>query len=291
MKKLASSRRAVSDPSDRLTEVLSSGHDARTRIRLLRAVEDVSPIVAKRALKRLAEVGGPDEAKRLRELLFALDLAVIPACVQTLIALGDDISGGVAVKELSSSLNDIRLKAALVLREVANPSSAPALRATLQDPLANVRRVALEALACIPDDGKNLAAALDLADDEDETVRAALVRAVVALDVNPGPTLACFLEDPAAAVRLALARNTASLSAGAISLLLEDGNYDVRSQTLWSLVEEPRPELADAIVTRLEDNHWAVRRAACRALGAAEAEGAFRPLLFMRSSRTTFLCF
>jgi HEAT repeat protein len=270
---------AVAGPSERLAAVLALPADAGGRRRLLEAVLDVSPRVAVAALERLAKVGGAAEAARIRGLLFDLDLAVIPAAARALVALGDRECLEPALARLRSGSNDARARAALVLREIAAPESAEALRSALGDPLANVRRLAVEALARLPDDGANLAAVLQLTPDPDETVRLALVRAVATLAREPEPLLARFLEDPAVPVRQELARRLCLLSAAAAALLVADADADVRAQAMWSLAEHPRRDLLEAVIARLDDPDWRVRRAACRALGAARARRAFEPLV------------
>jgi HEAT repeat protein len=57
-----------------------------------------------------------------------------------------------------------------------------------------------------------------------------------------------------------------------VTTLLQDRDPSVLAQVLWQLVATPRPTLIPAIEPCLRNEHWQVRRAACRALGASRSE-------------------
>ena len=257
------------DPTARLKSVLALPDTAESLPELVRVALDPSPDVARAALRLLASRGGPAEASALRGHMLRVDLAVVPACATTLRLLGDRSAVEVACEGLRNESPTVRTAAALALRELRDDRAAPALRDALEDDQAGVRRPALAALAALRPSAENEAACARLLDDRDEGVRIASVKAVSVIGSDAEGRLRSILADESARVRRELARGCATFDPEFIGRLLTDRDADVRAEAAWALVANPRRALVSLLISTLDDPSWHVRRAACRALGAA----------------------
>lgn len=267
------------DATARLEALIGLPREPSSCASLLEAAEDPYLQVARAALARLAELGGPEEARVLRERLLDADLALIPAIATTLRALRDERIVELAREGLRDEVLSRRLAAALTLRELADDATSPALVSALRDPIAAVRRSALDALAALSPScaGENECARM--LSDHDSSVRAAAVRALLRLSREPQRHLRGRLTDAGKNVRLELARACAVLDDEMVHALMDDIEPDVREHVAWALVEAPRETLVPSLVAALADPDWSVRRAAARALGAAGEASAATPLI------------
>jgi HEAT repeat protein len=267
------------DPSERLRAVLELPDDPASCTALLEAAADPSLNVARAALHRLAQLGAADEARELRRRLLSVDLGIVPAYAAVLRALGDREAAAVARRGLRDRSLPVRLAAAIAQRELADPASASALRLASTDSVAGVRRVALEALGRLGRSSESEAACVAALSDPDTEVRAAAVRALAGTAKDLDARLEPVLCDRAPRVRREVARLSGRLSDRHVGVVIRDAAADVRAEALWALVRRPRRTLVDAIAAAASDPEWHVRRAACRALGAARDERASPRLL------------
>lgn len=263
---------AGSDPSDRLRAVLALPDAWDSCPRLLEAAADPSPDVARAALRRLLKLGSSEEASILRARLLTVDLGLVPDYARTLRGLGDPEAALIARDALGSGSSSMRIAAALALRELRDRRALDQLLDALADPIAGVRRFALEALGALGRDRTIAKASAPLLADRDPDVRAAAVDTILATTADAEQLLARVVGDRTPRVRRRLAKASPQLSAPTVSALLDDVDVDVRLDVLWALVERPRDDLLHAVVGATRDRAWQVRRAACRALGGARRE-------------------
>jgi HEAT repeat protein len=271
--------RRKASPTERLQALRALPRSTESSSILVQAALDPSPDVAIAAVRLLASLGGPAEAAALREHLLGVDLAVVPSLATALRLLGDRRAVEVACAGLRDGSPTARTAAALALRELRDDAAAPALRTALGDDQAGVRRPVLDALAALRSTVANEEACAALLGDPDDGVRIAAVRAVSVLAADPEARMRRTLHDPSPRVRRELARRCASFTAETVGALLRDADAGVRAEAAWALVADPRGELVPLLIARLEDESWHVRRAACRALGAAGDERARRGLV------------
>jgi HEAT repeat protein len=260
--------------------MLDLPEDATSCEALLAATEDPSLDVARKALARLARLGGEQEAESLRARLLEVDLGLVPDFAATLRALGDGDAAAVARRGLADPSPTVRIAAALALRELRDPDSAPALRRAARDPVAGVRRFALEALGNLGRGAENGTTCVHALKDPDPEVRAAAVRMLGKIAAHPDARLRSASDDPAPSVRRELARLSSRLGDALVrSLVVEDPDADVRAAALWRLVDAPRASLFGACLAGADDPEWRVRWAAVRALGAVRDERGKKRLL------------
>jgi HEAT repeat protein len=272
-------RPRAADPTTRLRAVRSLPGVAASCGALLEAVDDPSRDVAKAALDRLARLGGAAEAAELRRRLLRLDLGLVAACAATLRALQDGEAAGVAASGLRDRSPTVRIAAAIALRELASPATAADLRRALGDPIAGVRRAAVEALGALGPSVVNADACARLVDDPSADVRSAAVTTLLSITNDPERSVQGRIDDPAPRVRVALARGANRLRSSLVVGLECDDDADVREQTAWTLAAHPRRQLVPLLMTlATADPSWQVRRAACRALGSA-GDARARPAL------------
>ena len=269
------------EPGDRLRAVRALPESSASLQPLLEAVQDPSPEVAKAALDRLTRYAGPADAAYLRERLLAADLSVIREWAAALAAMGDPISVMTAVRGLRAESVGTRIAAAVALGELCDPRAVPPLVDALGDPIAGVRRCAVESLAMLGRNPGSAKACRRMLLDEDAGVRTAAVDAVVGIaeDSELDRWLRPVLDDPSLRVRRRLADHACCLGRLIVSRLLTDPQPDVRTGAAWSFERFPRADVADLLIDRLQDGAWTVRRAACRALGATREPTAAADLL------------
>lgn len=264
----------MTDPTARLRAVLALPEEPASTPALLAAVEDVSLDVARAALRRLVPLAGPAEIAALRELLLDLDIGLVGDTAAALRELGDAGASGVAAAALEAPSSSRRQKAALALRELRDPASQGVLVTALGDGAAPVRRLAVEALGRLPAEPESLAACRRALADQDASVRAAAVRVLAATDPAGQEPLRRLAADPVDSVRAALASVACTLDQETAERLLADADADVRVAALAALARCPEAVPALALLERLRDESWHVRRAACDAVAAAGGEEA-----------------
>jgi HEAT repeat protein len=217
-------RHARADATQRLRAVLASD----STVELTGALDDVSPEVARAAVKRLVEIAGPGCARELRARLLTAELSLVGDLATALRAIGDQR----AVEDATAGLRDERyqrrLAAAMALGALRDRRAAGALRAALEDPIAGVRAAALAALANLGDDATSVEAGARLLDDPDMYVRIAAIRAVARIAVGPGPHLEPLARDRQPLVRLEVARHLPALGDDVAAGLLADPDRTVR---------------------------------------------------------------
>jgi HEAT repeat protein len=263
-------RRKTPDPSARLHAVRQLPDEAASCAALLKAARDPSLDVARAALRRLAKLGGANEATELRKRLLSVDLGLVAVQAATLRALGDARATYVARAGLTDDSSTTRIAAALALAELGDPTSAPALTLATRDPIAGVRRFAIEALGNFGRSAESEAACRAALADSDVQVRAAAVRTLARIAPEFEPVLRPIATDDASEVRRELASLSGQLSTDLVRrLVVEDHDADVRAHALWGLVRQPQPGLLGVLLAATDDPAWRVRRAACRALGAS----------------------
>jgi HEAT repeat protein len=272
-------RHQLSLPGVRRARLAGLPCDRTSCANLLEATTDPSLEVARFALARLAELGGPEEASTLRSRLLDFDLALVPAVVTTLRALGDTSVSVVAVEGLKAPALSQRLAAGIALRELADDRARASLLAALRDPIAGVRLRVLDALAVLPAGAQIEEACSAMLSDGDRGVREAAVRALLRVSHDPERHALAILADSSKSVRRELARASSRFSDEVVRSLLTDTHFDVRETTAWALANAPRETLVPDLVSRLDDPEWSVRRAAARALGAAHQPAAVSPLI------------
>jgi HEAT repeat protein len=251
----------------------------RGRRGLVDAAADPSLQVAREALARLARIGTREEAAVLHERLLTAGLALVRPIAVTVRELGDERGAAeAAIEGLRDASPSVRMRAALSLGELAHRDRAAALRVALDDGMAGVRRSAIEALGRGTIAREDAVAIAGRLHDVDAVVRSAAVRALATPGRDLSP-LRGVLHDPSPAVRVELARHTRLFDDDLVRALLRDSDSDVRAQTVWALVDEPRPQLEPLLVGALADDDWRVRRASCRALAAARLTGAAPALM------------
>lgn len=168
------------------------------------------------------------------------------------------------------------------LREVLVPGErfARSLREACGHPDADVRGAAVVALwrhrLC------TVGELTALLTDPDEAVRCETVLGLVSLDALDA--LADAAGDPAAAVRLAVARGLAAVGdpRGAATLirLAEDSDVLVRAAALSAMAHTGCTERAAALArTALSDPAWQIRQGAAAALAVADPQEAVAPLI------------
>ena len=203
---------------------------------------------------------------------------------------GDAAAIQIACRTLNDPKPAIRRLAAQVLAEMGATSATPWLIKALNDPDAEVRAAAIAALDDLgaKDAAGNLAA---LPGDPDATVRARALHALPNLQPEVTPALVSAIEtllrDPDLNVRaqaaVALVKfGEANRGLPTLDTLLRDPNPNVRCRALgaWEEIATTGQRFqVEPIVHALRDESPAVRRAACRALGAAQDESAIDPLL------------
>jgi HEAT repeat protein len=246
---------------------------------LLAAVEDVSLDVGRVALRRLVPLAGPAERDALRGLLLELDIGIVGDLAAALRELQDQKAPVVAAEGLRSSSTARRQKAALALRELRDPSSVSVLLGALADAHVPVRRLAIEGLAELPSTREIVSACRKALTDRDDSVRAAAVRAIARRDSAAAATLRSAVGDRAGSVREALASVSCALACETVELLLEDQAEKVRVTALRALVDCPRRVQLSALLARLADESWHVRRAACDSVAAAGGTDAEQVLI------------
>lgn len=269
----------MTDPTARLQAVLALPRKSASTPALLAAVGDVSPDVARAALRRLVPLAGPVEIAALRERLLELDIGLVGDVAAALRELGDADAPPLAAAGLEARSPARRQKAALALRELGDPASRPVLVRALGDGTAPVRRLAVEALARLPAEPESLAACRRALADQDASVRVAAVRALAGADPAAQESLRPLAADPAGSVRAALASVACALDTETAARMLDDADADVRVAALAALAGCPGAVAAPALLERLRDASWHVRRAACDAAAAAGGEEAEAALL------------
>jgi HEAT repeat protein len=235
--------------------------------------------VARAALRGLARVGGPAEARALRERLLRVDIGVVGDYAATLRRLNDHQAAEVAVDALSAEDPRTRQAAAIALRELRASSAQTRLLGALDDSRAAVRRCALEALAALGRDAANARAIATHLLDSDVGVRCAAVEALAAIADDPASMLRTALTDPSPLVRRRVGCAADRLSADQAQALLSDPSAAVREATAARFAEVAAPpDMARSLLASLDDPVWHVRRAACKAV-AAMREPALWPSL------------
>jgi HEAT repeat protein len=267
------------DPSERLKYVLALPDDPSSRAPLLLAVEDASLDVARAALRKLVPLAGSEERRKLRRLMFDVDIGLVADIASALRALGDRQATAAALTGLSDESGFRRHKAAVALRELADPEVREALLSALADDEAAVRRVAAEALGRIPTEPLTVSLLKQQLEDVDASARAAAVSALAGLAPDPSDILALAIVDRHERVRQEAARVSAKLDPALVRRLLDDPAANVRREALQTLRRHPRHDLVPAVAETLGDPNWHVREAACRALGAAGITEPLFPLL------------
>ncbi|MER5213048.1 HEAT repeat domain-containing protein [Streptomyces sp. NPDC002838] len=242
-----------------------------------------------------------------------------PHRILALLELADEAPTTEELAEfLTDTDPDVRRTALTVLSEAAESWEEPSavFAAALLDPAATVRRVAIELLselrevlvsgerfsrslreACGHPDTDVRAAAVvalwrhrlcrvdeltSLLNDPDEVVRCGTVLGLVSLDALDA--LAKAAGDPAASVRLAVARGLAAVGdpRGAATLirLAEDSDVLVRAAALSAMAHTGCTEqAADLARTALADPAWQIRQGAAAALAVADPQQAVAPLI------------
>jgi HEAT repeat protein len=257
------------DPTARLRAVLALPDSPEALPKLLAAVDDPSPDVAKAALARLPQFAGSADTKYLRQRLLEVDLAVVREWAAALRALGDEAGLLTAVSGLHSRVTGTRMPAAIALGELRDTRATTPLIRALDDPIAGVRRCALESLAMLGPDPQIEQGCQRLLFDRDPGVRGAAVHTLCAIALDLDDTLRPALRDPSAGVRSQVARHAPSLRTQTVEALLRDPVAEVRLTAAWTLTRAPRRDLLHAIADLLHDDAWQVRHAACRAATTA----------------------
>ena len=187
----------LGDPSERLRTVRGS----RSSSRIVGALEDPSPEVARAAIMRLVELDGPRAAGVLRERLLIADLQVVGDVAAALRALGDTAAVGVAVGGLSDESYTRRLAGSRALGVLGDPRARDPLRRALRDEIAGVRMAAFEALGTLEPDEGTAPACLLLLTDPNSQVRVAAVRTVARLAPTRLTAASALAEDRDCLVR------------------------------------------------------------------------------------------
>jgi HEAT repeat protein len=267
------------DPSERLRALRALPENTSSRQSLLEAVGDVSPDVAREALRRLRTLAGPAEVEALRASMLDLDIGIVGDVAALLRDLGDRAAARPAADALRSPSSFLRHKAAVALRELRDESARKDLVRALDEPEAPVRRVTLEALARLPTESSTVAACRRHVADPDPSVRVAAIDALARLDKDAKQSLHPMLRDPDPRVRSKLGGVPDVLDEEALRLLLRDRDPGVRTRVLKGLAAHPRREVSRSVVAALSDEDWHVRRAACDAVVAAQPEGGAEELM------------
>ncbi len=254
----------LADPSDRLRRVRGS----RSSSRIVGALQDPSPEVARAAIVRLVELDGPRAAGVLRARLLIADLQVVADVAAALRALGDIDAVGVAIGGLSDESYPRRLAGARALGVLGDPRAREPLRRSLRDEIAGVRMAALDALGKLEPDEDTALACLPLLTDPNSQVRTAAVRAVACLAPTRLAAASALAEDPDCLVRLEVARHVGSIAGSASQRLFADSDAGVREAAALAAGPQHAEMLARLLATDANDN---VRRAAARTLGGCDA--------------------
>ncbi|HEY7622224.1 MAG TPA: HEAT repeat domain-containing protein [Solirubrobacteraceae bacterium] len=243
---------------------------------LLEAAHDPSIGVARRALGWLAHDGSLAEREALRDFVWTCDPMLATDVAQTLRTLGDRDTVDAAIQRLGAGPTAQRCRAARVLQRLADRRALPALCRALTDEDASVRAAALDALVPLgPDAGAARATALLLTDHDGE-VRRRAVRAVGRMSRNPAAALRPALHDPLPAVRREAAVFASRLTADDLAVLFVDHDPQVRAAAAAGAGHQSRA----AVVSRLaSDPHPAVRLAAAQTLALCGGQEAFAALV------------
>ncbi|HWK28977.1 MAG TPA: HEAT repeat domain-containing protein [Solirubrobacter sp.] len=217
-------RRRRPSATDRLLHVQAE----RDPGALLAAASDTSLDVARRALRRLATLGGEPERAALADAVWTCDDALAGDVATTLRALGDQDTLDAATAHLRSGPAATRCRAARVLQRLGDARARPALHAALRNHDASVRGAAADALGALGRASTTVAALAPLVGDRDADVRRRAVRALGRVCEQPGPLVAGAAGDPAVGVRLEAARLAARLPQPAVERLLADHDIEVR---------------------------------------------------------------
>ena len=281
---------AKTDPTQRLRAVQAS----RSSRALIESLDDPSPEVARAAVRRIEEIGGPSAADALRARLLTADLSLVADMAKALRRIGDRRAVDLAIAGLTGEPYTRRLAAARALGALADTRATFMLRIALQDAVAGVRVAALDALAEIGRATDEAGACARLLSDPNPQVRVAAVRAVSRIAGQPGKVLSSLAQDPDRSVRLEVARHVATLSDQAAGALLADRDLRVREAAARAggmrqvgplavlLVDDPGadvrraaastlgglgdPRIAEVLVPGIEDPDAVVRAAVLRAL-------------------------
>lgn len=285
--------------SERLLRLRALPADRSALAELLDASGDVSVEVAREALRRLARLGGPDEAQVLRRRIWRADPSLVGELAACIAKLGDRGAIEEALTVLRGDRGESltygqRVAAVRLLAAFGDPASVPALRDALSDPIAPVRRAALVALRGFPadtdtdtdTDTDSQRAVSECLSDPDPQVRAAAVACVAALCPDAPDRLAGVARDESASVRLALARVASRLAQTPTGLLLSDSEISVREVAAEHAGPRAIAPLARAM--RL-DHSPAVRLAAARRLGELRAASATAELIDALADRDSLV--
>jgi HEAT repeat protein len=254
----------LSDPSARLREVRSLPPTGEARVALLAALGDPAPEVKKAALDGLGRVARREDIPDLQARMLDSDFNFAVEIARLVKTLADGRGSRIAAAALREARSDRRLAGAAALTVLADPSVEPALRRALADPVAGVRRLAIEALAGLGSTPARLEICARLLDDRDAGVRAAAVHACARLLTDPGAILEPFVADPAPEVRCAVATHLARLPAAAGRRLLADSAREVRETAIEHAGANQLTELTAVL---RQDALSDLRLAAARRLG------------------------
>jgi HEAT repeat protein len=275
-------------PNERLLALRALPEGSESLPALLAAARDPSAPIAQEALHRLAASGGEEEEAALRTRVWSVDPAVLDDTVNAIariaVRLGDRSAIDEALAQLDSAQYAARLAAVALLGALSDPAAEPALRRALEDPVAAVRRRALDALSttatrarrgsrATPETGEAIAASLV---DRNPAVRAMAITALAHLPGASREPLAALTEDPDLHVRRTLASVAARLPADPARRLLADRDDHVRELAAANAGAQAGEGLRMAL---REDERPAVRRAAARRLGELHARDATEDLL------------
>ncbi|MFK7845761.1 MAG: HEAT repeat domain-containing protein [Rhodothermales bacterium] len=188
-----------------------------------------------------------------------------------------------AVQALRNSLDDenaeVRRHAAMTLAEMDDAGSADALIKLLQtDTNADVRRTAIIALNELGSH-KAIDAFLIASNDSNAKVRQFAVMALSELDDKRAvDALISVLDDSNANVRrhavIGITEHGSEDMSRILLKMLDDQNSDVRRLVLMGLAERRNPEALPAIMKALDDSNAEIRRYAVIALGEYDDPGA-----------------
>lgn len=233
----------------------------------------------------------------LLELLKDEYKSVQESAIQALAAIGDESALDRLVKDYTLQDAPLRRNIAMLLGKFATPGAADALVFALKDEEAEVRKAVVHALGNLPEErslrplmlavtddepevrmlaaealGRLSApgvsdALISLLEDQDLWVKAAAARGLGRIGgAQAGRLLASYLDKATDIFLLALVEIMGKLRVGeaqtALLRLVDHDDAEVRKVVLTALAGYPWDAVRQAVVSRLSDAHWSVRKAA-----------------------------
>jgi HEAT repeat protein len=268
---------------------------------LIRLLSDENGHVRSAAATALGQLRSTKAIGRLLELLTDEYESVQESAIRALAEIGDESLFDSLVQDFTSREAPLRKNIALLLGKFSSGKAADALAFALKDEEPKVRKAVVQALGNIPGDKANRSLMLAVADDDPEVRMLAAealgkvgrpdaVAVLISLLEDPdlwvraaaarglgrsgsgraGEVLASHLDAASDIFLLALVDVLGRLKAGeALAPLLRLSDHadpEVRKTVLTALAGYQWETVQRAVIARLSDPHWSVRKAAIEVL-------------------------